>query len=162
QSADASGKVRSDESESKLTTTQAGAISTLKQQLPGLLPPHVLSGAERDRVLGKVTSIVGQILDTERARTFLAASPVFGQIHQQLEAFVGESYEMFPVSAIGCNRRPGEYPTHPFNIWQPFYWAARQADARRLEAAERAAAGLSRSGAIRVYEQLLEQGRFSR
>ncbi len=57
-SADASGKVLSDAPESSLPTIQAGAITTLKQQLPGLLPPHVLGGAERDQVLSKVTSII--------------------------------------------------------------------------------------------------------
>src|SRR5262249_18682126 len=58
QSVDAAGKVLSDVLESK---TQAGEISTLKQQLPGLLPPHVLSSDERSQVLVEVTSIVGQI-----------------------------------------------------------------------------------------------------
>jgi AcrB/AcrD/AcrF family len=58
-SADASGKVLSDAPESSLPTIQAGAITTLKQQLPGLLPPHVLGRAERDQVLSKVTSIIG-------------------------------------------------------------------------------------------------------
>ena len=58
QSVDASGKVLSDVLESK---AQAGQISTLKQQLPGLVPPHVLSSDERSQVLVGVTSIVGQI-----------------------------------------------------------------------------------------------------
>jgi hypothetical protein len=56
-SVDASGKVLSDVLESK---TQAGEISTLKQQLPRLLPPHVLSSDERSHVLVEVTSIVGR------------------------------------------------------------------------------------------------------
>jgi hypothetical protein len=38
--------------------TQAGEISTLKQQLAGLLPPHVLSSDERSHVLVEVASIV--------------------------------------------------------------------------------------------------------
>ena len=33
---------------------------TLKQQLPGLLPPHVLTSAEKARVLSEVLSIVGE------------------------------------------------------------------------------------------------------
>jgi hypothetical protein len=41
--------------------TQAGEISTLKQQLSGLLPPHVLSSDEMSLVLDEVTSIVDQI-----------------------------------------------------------------------------------------------------
>jgi hypothetical protein len=57
-----SGKVLSDVSEPKLPTAQADAISTLKKQLPDLLPPHVPSFAERDQVLADVSSIVGQTL----------------------------------------------------------------------------------------------------
>jgi hypothetical protein len=57
-SVDASGKVLSDVLESK---TQAGEISTLKQQLAGLLPPHVLSSDERSHVLVEVASIVGRV-----------------------------------------------------------------------------------------------------
>ena len=57
-SVDASGQVVSDVLESK---TQAGEISTLKQQLSGLLPPHVLSSDERSQVLVEVISVVGRI-----------------------------------------------------------------------------------------------------
>jgi hypothetical protein len=57
-SVDASGKVLSDVLESKM---QADEISTLKQQLPGLLPPHVLSSDERSQVLVEVISVVGRI-----------------------------------------------------------------------------------------------------
>ncbi|HWE38954.1 MAG TPA: glycosyltransferase family 39 protein [Isosphaeraceae bacterium] len=39
---------------------KAAAIATLKQQLPGLLPPHVLTDSEKRRVIGEATSIVGQ------------------------------------------------------------------------------------------------------
>ena len=60
--ADASGNVLSDVPESSLPAAQAQAIAALKQQLPGLLPPHVLSDAERDQVLGEVTSIIGHTL----------------------------------------------------------------------------------------------------
>jgi hypothetical protein len=41
---------------------QAAAIATLKQQLPGLLPPHVLTDAEKNKVVGEATSIAGQTL----------------------------------------------------------------------------------------------------
>jgi hypothetical protein len=58
ESADASGKVLLDAPESSLPAIQAGAITTLKQQLPGLLPPHVLGSAERGQVLSKVISII--------------------------------------------------------------------------------------------------------
>jgi uncharacterized protein YodC (DUF2158 family) len=66
-SADPSGKVLSDVLVSSLPTTQAGAITTLKQRLPGLLPPHLLSSVERGRVLSEVTSITGRTLKDERA-----------------------------------------------------------------------------------------------
>jgi hypothetical protein len=48
-----------DTAETLLPATKASAISKLKQQLPGLLPPHVLTGAEKARVLSEVLSIVG-------------------------------------------------------------------------------------------------------
>ena len=57
---DASGNRVTDTDETKLPGTQAPGISTLKQQLPGLLPPHVLTSAEKAQVLSDVTSIVGQ------------------------------------------------------------------------------------------------------
>ncbi len=57
---DAGGNSVTDTDETKLPPTQAGAISTLKQQLPGLLPPHVLCSAEKVQVISEVTSIVGQ------------------------------------------------------------------------------------------------------
>jgi hypothetical protein len=64
--ADASGEVLSDAPESSLPTIQAGAITTLKQQLPGLLPPHVLDSAERDQVLSEVTSIINHMRFTPK------------------------------------------------------------------------------------------------
>jgi WD40 repeat protein/tRNA A-37 threonylcarbamoyl transferase component Bud32 len=52
-------KVLSDTLESSLLATQSGAIMSLKQHLPGLLPPHVLSGAETEQVLSAVTLSLG-------------------------------------------------------------------------------------------------------
>jgi hypothetical protein len=57
---DAGGIRMVDTDEMLLPTTKVSAISTLKQQLPGLLPPHVLTSAEKARVLGEVLSIVGE------------------------------------------------------------------------------------------------------
>jgi hypothetical protein len=57
---DASGSVTSDLLESNLDSARAGTLSALKQQLPGLLPPHVLTPAEKLQVLGQVTSILRQ------------------------------------------------------------------------------------------------------
>jgi hypothetical protein len=56
---DAAGNRVTDTDETKLPG-KAGPISTLKQQLPGLLPPHVLTGAEKAPVLQELTSILGQ------------------------------------------------------------------------------------------------------
>lgn len=56
----ASGALITDTDETKLPTTQAGAISTLKQRLPSLLPPHALTSAETTQLNSDVTSIIGQ------------------------------------------------------------------------------------------------------
>jgi hypothetical protein len=61
-STDASGAVLSDEPESSLPTAESSAITTLKQQLPDLLPPHALSSAERDEVLIEVSSSIDHTL----------------------------------------------------------------------------------------------------
>jgi WD40 repeat protein len=53
------GRMWSEALESSLPTTQSRAITTLKQQLPRLLPPHVLSGAERGQILSAITLILG-------------------------------------------------------------------------------------------------------
>ena len=60
--ADATGTVLSNVLESSLSTTQLNAIATLKQQLPGLVPPHVLTSAETAQVLQEVTLLVGSTL----------------------------------------------------------------------------------------------------
>jgi hypothetical protein len=57
---DAGGNRATDTDETQLTGTQAEAISALKQQLPGLLSPHVLTSAEKAQVLQEVTSIFSQ------------------------------------------------------------------------------------------------------
>jgi hypothetical protein len=58
--ADATGTVLSNELESSLPPTRAGAITNLKKQLPGLLPPHVPTSAEKAQVISETASIVGQ------------------------------------------------------------------------------------------------------
>jgi tetratricopeptide (TPR) repeat protein len=62
---DAAGNLVTDTHETKLPGTQARAIATLKQQLPGLSPPHMLTSAEKDQVVREVTSIVGQTQATK-------------------------------------------------------------------------------------------------
>lgn len=57
---DAAGNRVTDTDETKLPAGQAAAIATLKQQLPGLLPPHVLTDAEKAQVIEEATSIVDQ------------------------------------------------------------------------------------------------------
>ena len=53
--------------ETKLPPAQTQAILTLKQQLPGLLPPYVLTDAQNAQVLREATSIVGQTLTLDRS-----------------------------------------------------------------------------------------------
>ena len=48
------------ETNPNLPAAAFAAIAALKQQLPGLLPPHVLTGNEKDQVIGEVASIVGK------------------------------------------------------------------------------------------------------
>jgi hypothetical protein len=57
---DAGGKSVMDMDETRLSSAQAVAIATLKQQLSGLLPPQVLTGARKARVMRKVTMIVAR------------------------------------------------------------------------------------------------------
>jgi len=57
---DQDGNRVTDIDETKLPPAQAQAILTLKQQLPGLLPPHVMTDAEKAQVLREATSIAGQ------------------------------------------------------------------------------------------------------
>jgi hypothetical protein len=57
---DAGGKRVMDTDERRLSSAQAVAILTLKQQLSGLSPPQVLTGAKKARVMRKVTSIALQ------------------------------------------------------------------------------------------------------
>jgi hypothetical protein len=59
---DATGKNVMDTDETKLPATQAGAILTFKQRLPGLSPPLVLTDAEKAQLIREATSIAGQTL----------------------------------------------------------------------------------------------------
>jgi hypothetical protein len=69
---DSSGKYTdTDETTPGLPAAAAGAITTLKQQVPGLLPPQVLTPDEKAQVMSEVRSIVGHTppasLDWSRA-----------------------------------------------------------------------------------------------
>jgi hypothetical protein len=57
---DARGNETTDTDETKLPSTQAGTISTLKQQLPGLLRLQVLPRADKAQLISEARSIVGQ------------------------------------------------------------------------------------------------------
>jgi hypothetical protein len=59
---DPSGSRVTETDETKVPSSQAGAVSTLKGQLPGLLPPHVLTEAEKAQLLSEATVIVGRTL----------------------------------------------------------------------------------------------------
>ena len=52
-----------DTDETKLPPHKPQAILILKQQIPGLLPPDVLTDAEKAQVLRRATSIVDQTPD---------------------------------------------------------------------------------------------------
>jgi hypothetical protein len=70
---DAAGNRLLDTDETQLSASQAAYIATLKQQLPGLMPPHVLTAAEKSAVLSSVNTIVGPVASlvtaTQGART---------------------------------------------------------------------------------------------
>ena len=57
---DQDGHRVTDTDETKLPPAQAQAILILKRRVPGLLPPHVMTGPEKERILGAVASIVHQ------------------------------------------------------------------------------------------------------
>jgi spermidine synthase len=63
---DATGARTKDRDEKQLPA-QAAAIATLKQQLPGLLPPYKMTDDEKAQVIAEATSIVGQTQVTEEA-----------------------------------------------------------------------------------------------
>jgi len=72
---DAAGNRVTDADQSQLPITQAAAISALKQQIPGLLPPHVLTDAEKARVITQATSIAGDTRWNEFALTKTSEKP---------------------------------------------------------------------------------------
>ena len=83
---DDAGNRITDTDETKLPAAQNAAIATLKQQLPGLLPSHVLTDAEKAQVIGDATSIVGQTnLISQHQLSFLSHFRNLCRIH---EAFV--------------------------------------------------------------------------
>ena len=51
--------IRTKDTDERKLPDQAAAIATLKQKLPGLLPPYELTDAEESRIIAEVTSIVG-------------------------------------------------------------------------------------------------------
>ena len=94
---DAAGNRITDTDETQLPA-QAAAIATLKQQLPGLLPPHVLTDAEKAQVIAEATSIVGQtrrVLQLSLTQVTLAGQP--GEPSLEYET---------PVEAQSCPFQP--------------------------------------------------------
>jgi hypothetical protein len=77
---DARGNRVKDTDQAKLPATQAKAISELKQELPDLLPPHVLTPTESAEVLSQATSIVGQTYTDPRVLAMAAL--VYGLLGQ--------------------------------------------------------------------------------
>jgi hypothetical protein len=118
---DGGGNLVTDTSKTPLPSSQAGAIAKLKQELTPLLPPRVLSSAEKAQIIAAVTSILGQT----------ATKPNIGQVcmkisqqvglHPQLVAFDvtkanGINVGFNPGSTVG----PGSRPTNVIN----YYWYA--------------------------------------
>jgi hypothetical protein len=62
---DQNGNRVTDTDETKLPRAQARAILTLKKQLSRLLPPHVMTDAEKERVLRETASIAGFMIPCE-------------------------------------------------------------------------------------------------
>jgi serine/threonine protein kinase/formylglycine-generating enzyme required for sulfatase activity len=98
---DALGKLITDTDETQLPQTQADAISTLKQHLPGLLPPHVLTAAENAQVIAEATSIVGQ------TRLLPVRPPLRPPIRPEVIAFLEQSgFQLIPGSGIAAGGFP--------------------------------------------------------
>jgi hypothetical protein len=57
---DACDNAITDTVETELPATRVGAIATLKQRLPGWVPPHCLTKDEKDKLIDVVTAIVPQ------------------------------------------------------------------------------------------------------
>jgi serine/threonine protein kinase/formylglycine-generating enzyme required for sulfatase activity len=106
---DESGKQVKDEDETRLPPEQAQAILTLKQELPGLLPPHVLTDAEEVRVLREATSIVGHTLlplhvltDAEEVRVLREATSIVGHtLNRTLPTFEDRGQRRWFVNREG-------------------------------------------------------------
>ena len=76
--------------ETELLSKHAEEVLALKQQLPALLPPHVLTGAEKSQFLTKVTSILGQT----RPHGVTSTPPgARGQRYGQMEWFALMAHE---------------------------------------------------------------------
>ena len=77
---DATGNRSEDTDETRLPG-QAADISTLKHRLPGLMPPHALTDAEKAEVIEKATSIVGHTLRSRPAsKSFWELGPLMATI----------------------------------------------------------------------------------
>jgi hypothetical protein len=84
---DGGGTRKTNADETQLPGTQAMAIKTLKQQLPGLLPPHVLSSAEHAQLIAEVTSILGQTPPKPNIGQVCVKISQQAGLHPQLVAF---------------------------------------------------------------------------
>jgi hypothetical protein len=126
---DAGGNRVTDTDETKLPRTQAGAIATLKQQIPGLLPPHVLTDAETAQLISQVTSIVGLYIGSDDGRmtfadtgilyfvpeisasstspTDLGSGPPTATATFTADLFNSNGYTNSPTGALQINVTPG-------------------------------------------------------
>ena len=114
---DAGGNEVTDLDENQMEATRAGAIASLKRKLTGLLPPHVLTLAEKARLVGEATSIVGQtdpLTGTPPPPGAIRFVP-FGQrppalVDQPGKMRVVFDYERFqrPIKSLVCLDSAGE------------------------------------------------------
>jgi hypothetical protein len=113
---DATGNRTKDTDETQLPA-QAAAIATLKQLLPGLMPPHVLTDTEKKQVIALVTSIVGQTRKTELAKRTvcvlvgLAAGQVLLWMAGLVQGCLTSLTEGWNLRGLECYLGPGYVTT---------------------------------------------------
>jgi hypothetical protein len=112
---DRDGNQVTDTDETKLLPTQAQAtVLNLKRQLPGLLPPHVMTHAETAQVFREVSSIVGQ--------TLRGGMGVYVRVDRVLRHRRRKGLIVVQVCPDKVVVRPTEYSFHqiPEAVWTAF------------------------------------------
>ena len=127
---DAGGNRITDTDETKVPIrTRAVAVSALKRQLPGLLPPHMVTVAETEQLIRDVTLIVGQTpvrslepLGTEAPDPFLIRNGGPARVEPLgLENWVAISGAMF-AAVEGCCTDDGLARLQTVSDFRSGYW----------------------------------------